>query len=95
MNTDKNKWTLASSNDYLKSEMKLKYRGISYEYEPITLETVPTKEVTGKYRGANWFLKILQKAPITMPVKGLKYRGVSYDKAGNLPKQTPDTNSET
>jgi Domain of unknown function (DUF4278) len=74
--------------------MKLKYRGISYEYNPIILTTVPTQEITGKYRGRNFLFKILKKPPFKMSVKGLKYRGVTYDKNANLPKQTPDNDFE-
>jgi hypothetical protein len=68
--------------------MKLTYRGISYEYQPVTLETTSTEEVTGKYRGQDWRFRNLKKPPIIMPVNGLTYRGVSYNKPGNLPTET-------
>jgi hypothetical protein len=74
--------------------MKLTYRGVSYEHEPVILETLPTEEVTGKYRGRDWRFRNLQKPPVMMPVNGLKYRGVSYNKPGNLPQQDSTDNRE-
>ncbi|MCU0534327.1 MAG: DUF4278 domain-containing protein [Hydrococcus sp. Prado102] len=33
--------------------MKLTYRGVSYEYNPVVVETT-TGQVGGKYRGLDW-----------------------------------------
>lgn len=74
--------------------MKLTYRGVSYEHEPVTLETLPIEEVAGKYRGRDWRFRNLQKHPIMMPVTGLKYRGVSYNKPGNLPQRNSKDSQE-
>jgi hypothetical protein len=57
--------------------MKLTYRGVSYEYNPPTLE-LTEGEIGGKYRGANWRQSYLRHIPIPQPVANLKYRGVAY-----------------
>jgi hypothetical protein len=59
--------------------MKLKYRGISYEYKPIIVAVIEG-EVAGKYRGVAWKQMIPQIAPIPEPHSNLKYRGVAYSK---------------
>jgi hypothetical protein len=57
--------------------MKLTYRGTSYEYEPIAIETEAGK-VGGKYRGRDWRFRNLKKPPVLMPSADLTYRGVKY-----------------
>ena len=40
--------------------MKLCYRGVSYDYEPLVMETTVVK-AGGKYRGQDWLLCNLNK----------------------------------
>ncbi len=66
--------------------MKLKYRGVAYEYNPTNVTTLEGK-VGGKYRGVPWQQRILQIAQVAEPSVDLKYRGVPYRKgAVKLPK---------
>ncbi|MGA7934741.1 MAG: DUF4278 domain-containing protein [Kovacikia sp.] len=58
--------------------MKLSYRGVSYESNPLTLE-VTESEILGKYRGANWHCHTLKELPIPQPNRTLTYRGVLYN----------------
>ncbi len=62
--------------------MKLTYRGVSYEYEPIAVAT-ETGQVGGKYRGRDWRFRNLKKPPILMPVGNLTYRGVRYNRVSD------------
>lgn len=57
--------------------MKLTYRGVSYEHNPLTLEPT-TDEISGKYRGATWKHNYPRHIPQTQPTAELKYRGVSH-----------------
>ena len=59
--------------------MKLKYRGVAYDYNPTEVTTVEGK-VGGKYRGVPWQQKIPQITQVDKPSVDLKYRGVSYRK---------------
>ena len=59
--------------------MKLKYRGIAYDYNPTKVTTVESK-VGGKYRGVPWRQRIPLLAQVDKPSVGLKYRGVPYRK---------------
>ena len=59
--------------------MKLKYRGVVYEYNPTKIALLEGK-VTGKYRGVPWQEKIPQIAQVAEPRVDLKYRGVPYRK---------------
>ena len=59
--------------------MKLKYRGVFYNYNPIEIAVLEGK-VKGKYRGVPWQEKIPQKAQIAEPSIDLRYRGVPYRK---------------
>lgn len=59
--------------------MKLKYRGVTYEYNPTKVATIEGK-VGGKYRGASWQKRIPQITLVDEPNVDLKYRGVSYSK---------------
>ena len=58
--------------------MELCYRGVSYDYEPLVMETKVGK-VGGKYRGQDWRLCNLKKPPILQPKDNLAYRGVNYN----------------
>ncbi|ESA37475.1 hypothetical protein N836_02885 [Leptolyngbya sp. Heron Island J] len=61
--------------------MKLKYRGVSYEYKVPEIAIAESEEV-GKYRGATFHFHKLVKA-LSLPVFDLKYRGVSYHTGGS------------
>ena len=61
--------------------MKLSYRGISYEYNPLKVTTTQSG-VAGKYRGLDWRFRNLDKSPVLQPSANLKYRGVAYQTAG-------------
>ena len=58
--------------------MKLNYRGVTYEYNPPTVETIEG-EVGGKYRGLDWRFRNLKKPPVLQPSVNLTYRGVAYN----------------
>ena len=66
--------------------MKLTYRGISYEYNPLVVETVEGK-VGGKFRRLDWRFHNLKKPPVLQPPVNLTYRGVNY---ANRPKVTSE-----
>ncbi|MGH8002211.1 MAG: DUF4278 domain-containing protein [Brasilonema sp.] len=57
--------------------MKLTYRGVSYEHNPLTLES-SADEISGKYRGATWKHNYPRHIPQTQVTAELQYRGVSY-----------------
>jgi hypothetical protein len=61
--------------------MKLTYRGVSYEYHPVVVETT-AGEVGGQYRSRDWRFRNLKKPPVLVPTFNLKYRGVTYNKPG-------------
>ena len=63
--------------------MKLKYRGVNDEYQPIVLET-KQGEVDRKYLSSDWRFRNLKKAPVILPVENLTYRGVKYSKPGTV-----------
>lgn len=80
--------------------MKLKYRGIAYDYNPTKVTTVESK-VGGKYRGVPWRQRIPLIAQVDEPSVDLKYRGVPYRKGAVKltdvklePKKTPVTHPE-
>ena len=58
--------------------MKLMYRGVSYDYDPLVVETT-VAEVGGKYRGQDWKLCNLKKPPLLQPKVNLTYRGTQYN----------------
>jgi hypothetical protein len=62
--------------------MKLKYRGVPYEYEPPTVTAEPT-DMLSRYRGVFYQIPNLTTAPMPQPIRTLKYRGVPYQ-IGNL-----------
>lgn len=57
--------------------MKLKYRGNSYEYNPLAVE-ITDEEVSGKYRGAKWRHNRYQYTSVNQNAAELKYRGATY-----------------
>lgn len=59
--------------------MKLKYRGVFYDYNPTQVALLSGK-VKGKYRGVPWQETIPQIAKTAEPSVDLKYRGVPYRK---------------
>ncbi|HAG82268.1 MAG TPA: hypothetical protein DD379_12715 [Cyanobacteria bacterium UBA11162] len=61
--------------------MKLTYRGIQYDYNPATVETVEPG-FGGKYRGLDWRFRNLKKPPVLQPSVNLTYRGVRYQTPG-------------
>lgn len=67
--------------------MKLTYRGLSYESNPITLET-SQGEVGGTYRGLDWRFRNLKKPPVLQPRVNLSYRGVKYNQLGTVDTKT-------
>jgi hypothetical protein len=79
--------------------MKLTYRGVSYEYNPVVVETT-AGEVGGKYRSQDWRFRNLKKPPILIPRFNLTYRGVTYNQAGTataktaVPEKTPAVSTE-
>ncbi len=57
--------------------MKLSFRGISYNHNPIALE--PTnKEVEGTYRGLHWKNNPYGKSRHGHGLKSMTYRGIHY-----------------
>ena len=61
--------------------MKLKYRGVSYEYEAPEVAISESEEV-GKYRGVTFHFHKLVKA-LSQPAFDLKYRGIPYHTGGS------------
>ncbi|NJK40624.1 MAG: DUF4278 domain-containing protein [Acaryochloridaceae cyanobacterium SU_2_1] len=57
--------------------MKLKYRGITYDYIPPQLEMTSTAEV-GQYRGLEWRFRKPKQVTASQPTLDLMYRGVAY-----------------
>ncbi|NEP17508.1 MAG: DUF4278 domain-containing protein [Leptolyngbya sp. SIO4C1] len=57
--------------------MKLKYRGVEYDYNPPMLE-VTESDILGKYRGRPHHYSYVRHIPFPQPVTELKYRGVAY-----------------
>lgn len=57
--------------------MKLTYRGVSYDYNPPTVEFSSSNTV-GKYRGLDVRFRNPIKIPVLQPTLDLVYRGVAY-----------------
>jgi hypothetical protein len=57
--------------------MKLTYRGVSYDYNPPTVDLKAIDEV-GKFRGVDIRFRTVTKAPVQQPTLDLMYRGVAY-----------------
>lgn len=65
--------------------MKLRYRGIEYDYNPPAV-TVQEGEIGGKYRGLDWRFHNLKHPLVIQPNLNLTYRGVKYS---NQPVSAP------
>lgn len=66
--------------------MKLVYRGVSYEYLSMTIDTIETEEM-GKFLGNNYQVR----RPIYQPKQvklNLVYRGVAYNTDETIPVKT-------
>ncbi|NEO26440.1 MAG: DUF4278 domain-containing protein [Kamptonema sp. SIO4C4] len=61
--------------------MELKYRGVTYNYNPTIVEAEEGK-VAGKYRGLEWRFRNLKKPAAQKPTLDLVYRGVHYKTGG-------------
>ena len=57
--------------------MKLKYRGTTYETQPLSLNLVE-KQLIGKYRGQDCYRAVYDTSMIPQSHSRLKYRGVAY-----------------
>lgn len=57
--------------------MKLVYRGIAYERDPIAVDLVESP-VLGQYRGQSFHFSYPRHIPVPQPALDLKYRGVAY-----------------
>lgn len=57
--------------------MKLIYRGVSYDYNPASVEVIE-EGVAGHYRGLEWRFRNPKKAPVLQTNLDLRYRGVPY-----------------
>lgn len=59
--------------------MKLSYRGIQYDYSPVTVDMAPS-HLSGHYRGHAVSFNYPRHIPVPQVVAELKYRGVAYSK---------------
>jgi len=57
--------------------MQLKYRGVSYDYNPPEVETTESQQV-GTYRGLEWRFRNPRKPLVLETNLDFKYRGVPY-----------------
>jgi len=57
--------------------MQLKYRGVTYEYNPPAVEA-SEKAAVGKYRGLDCQFRNLTAPSVVAPTHNLKYRGLAY-----------------
>ena len=69
--------------------MEICYRQVSYDYEPLVMETTVGK-VAGKYRGQDWKLYNLKKPPVLQPEVNLTYRDVNYNHHCTITAKTFD-----
>ncbi len=67
--------------------MKLKYRGVTYDYTPPTVATEPSG-LRGVYRGLEWRHRNVTKGAVQQPTLDLVYRGVAY-RTGEQPASVP------
>lgn len=70
--------------------MKLTYRGISYDYNPPTVEMKSADEEVGKFRGVDIRFRTVKKAPVQQPTLDLVYRGTAY-RTGTVAEVAPVT----
>ncbi|MEM8778568.1 MAG: DUF4278 domain-containing protein, partial [Cyanobacteria bacterium P01_G01_bin.49] len=57
--------------------MKLLFRGISYDYQPVVLEP-SDREIEGTYRGIHWISHPYQKSHNHQKDQEMIYRGIHY-----------------
>jgi hypothetical protein len=70
------------------TQMQLKYRGVTYDYNPPAVEMEPS-EIVGLYRGLEWRFRNPKKVPVLQSNLDLKYRGVAY-RTGQDEVTTPE-----
>jgi hypothetical protein len=70
--------------------MKLQYRGVSYNYNPATVETTSTGLI-GKFRGAAVNFRTATQPVENHPAMELIYRGVHYRKGAENTATIPQT----
>jgi predicted DNA binding CopG/RHH family protein len=58
-------------------KMRMSYRGIPYNHEPLPVDTVES-QVGGRYRGHGFNFSYPRHIPVPQPILDLKYRGVTY-----------------
>lgn len=68
----------------MENNMKLLYRGNSYEQSETSCLEVRETEIAGKYRGHNWQHKLPKHIPQHQPKMYLQYRGVAYSTSSGL-----------
>ncbi|MGF1566565.1 MAG: DUF4278 domain-containing protein [Nodosilinea sp.] len=68
--------------------MRLCYRGVEYDYNPLSLE-VKDSELTGRYRGHLTHFSYVSHVPVPQPVANLTYRGVGYTTTAQGQVQAP------
>ncbi|MBD3883367.1 DUF4278 domain-containing protein [Phormidium tenue FACHB-886] len=67
--------------------MDMKYRGVEYNLDPVSIERIESGQ-QGKYRGQSYKMTKLATVPVPQPVLGMTYRGVTY-------RTTPTGGTET
>jgi hypothetical protein len=82
--------------------MRLFYRGVGYDYEPVSIDKVETGQVS-HYRGQSYVVPYPHHIPACQPLVELTYRGVTYRttatgtnetlKSPATPRVEPVTNS--
>lgn len=73
--------------------MKLCYRGVNYDYNPLSLE-VRESELTGTYRGRSMHFSYVSHVPVPQPVANYTYRGVGYSTNAQGQIQPPTATPE-
>ncbi|PSF39453.1 hypothetical protein C7H19_01300 [Aphanothece hegewaldii CCALA 016] len=63
--------------------MKLSYRGVAYETDPLGLE-INEGDIGGKYRGQDWKYHYPRHMPQLQPKLHRQYRGVAYSSRPNF-----------
>jgi Domain of unknown function (DUF4278) len=69
--------SLSSTRSQERFTMKLKYRGVAYDWNPATVTDEPTA-LTGRYRGIPYGISTLTTEIVPQTVFNLVYRGVPY-----------------
>lgn len=83
-----------SNNRVWRRNMKLCYRGVSYDYTPPALE-VSESEVLGHYRGRALRFSYVRHVPFPQPQADLTFRGNAYrkDTYGRVESVKPTQNA--